>query len=67
MNEFPKVLNKFLQNQSPEETIEVLDDMLYLLVLKTDFLGLSENLVHQYLTIRELRNVFIHLKEQDNG
>ena len=58
---------KFLQNQSLEETIEVLDDMLYLLVLKTDFMGLSENLVHQYLTIRELRNLFIHLKQQENG
>ena len=34
-------LSQFLQNQSLEETIEVLDDMLYLLVLKTDFLGLS--------------------------
>jgi len=60
-------LSQFLQNQSLEETIEVLDDMLYLLVLKTDFIGLSENLVHQYLTIRELRNVFIHLKQQENG
>jgi len=59
--------SQFLQNQSLEETIEVLDDMLYLLVLKTDFIGLSENLVHQYLTIRELRNVFIHLKERENG
>lgn len=60
-------LSQFLQNQSLEETIEVLDDILYLLVLKTDFMGLSENLVHQYLTIRELRNVFIHLKQQGNG
>ena len=61
------LLSQFLQNQSIEETIEVLDDMLYLLVLKTDFMGLSENLVHQYLTIRELRNVFIHLKLEENG
>lgn len=60
-------LSQFLQNQSLEETIEVLDDMLYLLVLKTDFMGLSKILVHQYLTIRELRNVFIHMKEQQNG
>ncbi|MEM6643571.1 MAG: hypothetical protein AAF616_11380 [Bacteroidota bacterium] len=60
-------LSQFLQNQSIEETIEVLDDMLYLLVLKTDFVGLSENLVYQYLTIRELRNVFINLKGQENG
>lgn len=61
------LFKEFLQNQSLEETIEVLDDMLYLLVLKTDFMGLSENLVHQYLTIRDLRNVFIHLKQQENG
>lgn len=60
-------LSQFLKNQTLEETIEVLDDMLYLLVLKTDFLGLSEDLVHQYLTIRELRNLFIHLKQQENG
>ncbi|MEQ9405023.1 MAG: hypothetical protein RIM99_15630 [Cyclobacteriaceae bacterium] len=60
-------LSQYLQNQSVEETIEVLDDMLYLLVLKTDFLGLSENLVHQYLTIRELRNLFIHLSKEENG
>ncbi|MEQ8905134.1 hypothetical protein [Ekhidna sp.] len=31
-------LSQFLQNQSLEETIEVLDDMLYLLVLKTQCL-----------------------------
>ena len=67
LDRYPQELRTFLQNQSIEETIEVLDDMLYLLVLKTDYQGLSENLAHQYLTIRELRNLFIHLNKEENG
>ena len=51
-------LTQFLQNQSIEETIEVLDEVLCLLVPHTDCVGLSDKLAHQYLTIRDLRNVF---------
>ena len=51
----------FLQNQTLEETIEVLDDMLLLLVIDTEQNGISPKLVHQYLTIRELRNYFFKL------
>lgn len=60
------VLESYLPAQSLTETIEVLDEVLYLLVLKTEYLGYSEDLTHQYLTIRELRNLFIDLKEQGN-
>ena len=48
----------FLANQTLEETIEVLDDMLLLLVIDTERTGVSPELVHQYLTIRELRDYF---------
>lgn len=48
----------FLQNQTIEETIEVLDEMLLLLVIDTETNGVSPKLVHQYLTIRELRDYF---------
>lgn len=54
--EFP-----FLQNQTLEETIEVLDDMLLLLVVDTEQNGVSPKLVHQYLTIKELRDYFKRL------
>lgn len=60
-------VSQFLQNQSLEETIEVLDDTLCMMIVHTEYVGLPEKLVHQYLTIRDLRNVFIHLKEQENG
>ena len=60
-------LTQFLQNQSIEETIEVLDEVLCLLVLHTDCVGLSDKLTHQYLTIRDLRNVFVMLREQGHG
>ena len=60
-------LTQFLQNQSIEETIEVLDEVLCLLVLHTDCVGLSDKLAHQYLTIRDLRNVFVMLREQGHG
>lgn len=54
----------FLQNQTIEETIEVLDDMLLLLVIDTETNGVSPKLVHQYLTIRELRDCFKQSCEQ---
>lgn len=55
----------FLEKQSLTETITVLDEMLYLLVLNTDLVGsIPSQFVHQYLTIRELRDCFIHLREQ---
>ena len=58
----------FLQNQSLSETIEVLDEMLYLLVLNTELMGTVPNqLVHQYLTIRELRDYFTHLQSEADG
>ncbi|MEO9483305.1 MAG: hypothetical protein ABJG47_07665 [Ekhidna sp.] len=57
-----KLLNDFLGNQTIEETIRVLDDVLLLLVMHTECVGLSDNLVHQYLTIRELRDMFTKLK-----
>lgn len=52
----------FLKNQTIEETIEVLDDMLLLLVIDTETNGVSPKLVHQYLTIRELRDYFKNLR-----
>lgn len=54
----------FLQNQSISETVEVLDEMLYLLVLNTELNGVSPKLVHQYVTIRELRNYFQGLENE---
>lgn len=51
----------FLQNQTIEETIEVLDDMLLLLVIDTEQNGVSPKMVHQYLTVRELRDYFRNL------
>ena len=60
-------LTQFLQNQSIEETIEVLDEVLCLLVLHTDCVGLSDKLAHQYVTIRDLRNVFVRFTEQGQG
>ncbi|MEM9337631.1 MAG: hypothetical protein AAGA66_02810 [Bacteroidota bacterium] len=53
--------SQYLEHQTIAETIEVLDEMLYLLVLNT-YTGYSEDLTHQYITIRELRNVFIHFR-----
>ncbi len=55
----------FLQNQSISETVEVLDEMLYLLVLNTDINGISPKLVHQYVVIRELRNYFQELRSRE--
>lgn len=56
-----------LQKQSLSETIKVLDDMLYLIVWNTELVGSIPNqLNHQYLTIRELRDYFIWLKQQED-
>lgn len=52
---------EFLQDHTIDETIKVLDDILYLLVLKTEYQGVADNLVHQYLVIRGLRDVIAKL------
>lgn len=56
----------FLQNQTIEETIEVLDDMLLLLVIDTEQNGVSPKLVHQYLTVRELRDYYRQVADSQN-
>ncbi|MFY0602202.1 MAG: hypothetical protein JXR03_21175 [Cyclobacteriaceae bacterium] len=60
-------LIEFLQNQSLSETIEVLDEMLYLIVLNIELMDIiPDKLTHQYLTIRELRDFFIDLNQQEH-
>ena len=49
----------FLKDQSFEETIAVLDEVLGILVVHTGCVGLSDAFTHQYLTLRNLRNRFI--------
>ena len=56
--------SQFLKNQTLEETIEVLDELLCLLVVHTECVGLSEGLTHQYLTVRNLRNTFMHQRQK---
>ena len=48
----------FFKSQSLEETIAVLDEMLCILVMHTEYAGLSGAFSHQYLTIRNLRDTF---------
>ncbi|MFY0602270.1 MAG: hypothetical protein JXR03_21535 [Cyclobacteriaceae bacterium] len=61
-------LLKVFQNQSLSETIEVLDEMLYLIVLNIELMdSIPDKLTHQYLTIRELRDFFIDLNQQEHG
>ena len=50
--------SQYLNHQTLEETIQVLDDILLILVIHTEEHGISENLSHQYLTIRNLRDTF---------
>lgn len=54
-------VTNFLSNHSIEETIEVLDDLLLILVINTEYQGLSDRLVHQYLLIRGLRDLFARI------
>ncbi len=54
-------LSDYLANQSLDETIDVLDEVMSILVIHTEYAGLSENLSHQYLTIRGLRDLFVRL------
>ena len=56
--------SQFLKNQTLEETIEVLDELLCLLVVHTECAGLTEDLTHQYLTIRNLRNTFMEQRRK---
>ena len=53
--------SEYLQQQTIEETIQVLDEILLILVIHTEEHGISENLSHQYLTIRNLRDLFMGL------
>ena len=67
MKENQRTFLPFLTKQSTSETIEVLDEMLYLLVLNTELVGsIPKQFGHQYLTIRELRDYFIWLKQQED-
>ena len=50
--------SQYLNHQTIEETIQVLDEMLLILVINTEEHGISDNLSHQYLTIRNLRDTF---------
>ena len=50
--------SQYIHHQTLEETIQVLDEMLLILVIHTEEHGISENLSHQYLTIRNLRDLF---------
>jgi len=49
---------RYLQDQTLEETIDVLDEILLILVKFTEEFGVDENLSHHYLTIRNLRDTF---------
>jgi len=49
--------SQYVKNQTLDETIEVLDEVLMILVIHTEYVGLSDELVHQYLTIRNLRDL----------
>jgi len=49
---------QYLQDQTPQETIDVLDEILLILVKFTEEFGIDENLSHRYLTIRNLRDTF---------
>ena len=53
---------EFLDHHSIEETIEVLDEVLSILVINTEYQGLSDQLVHQYLLVKGLREVFFKAK-----
>lgn len=48
---------EFFKDQSLEETIQVLDEMLTILVIHTEQAGLAEGLSHQYLTIKYLKEL----------
>ncbi len=50
---------EFFRDQTMEETVQVLDDMLVMLVIYTEENGINENLSHQYLTIRGLRDTLM--------
>ncbi len=54
----------YFHEQTIEETIQVLDETLVILVINTEENGIPEKLSHQYITIRNLRNTFIQHKEQ---
>ena len=61
-------LSHFLQTQSLSKTIEVLDEMLYVLVLNVELSDtIPDNLCHQYLILRGLRDLFIQLKQEEDG
>lgn len=61
-------LSEFLQTQSLEEIIEVLDEMLYVLAMYVELMdSVPDRFGHHYLTIRELRNLFIQLKQEEDG
>lgn len=54
---------EYLRDQTLEETIKVLDDIMCCLMINVEEVGITENLSHQYLTVRNLRNTFIVERE----
>ena len=54
--------SEFLDHHSVQEAIEVLDEVLSILVINTEYQGLSDQLVHQYLLVKGLREVFFKAK-----
>ena len=64
---FEQQLERFFQNQTIGEVIEVLDEMLLVLVLYVELKGeiYPDNLAHHYLTVCELRDLLAQYdKEQ---
>lgn len=51
-------LKDYLDNQSAEETIKVLEEVMEILVIHTEYVGLSDRFVNHYLTIQDLKRLF---------